>query len=64
MIEVCNRPDGPVSYLSAVNSDYMAICGIVNSQDINELAKRISNISFERLSTKRCRMLWMNLRSM
>ena len=47
MIEVCNRPDGPVSYLSAVNSDYMAICGIVNSQDINELAKRISNISFE-----------------
>ena len=53
MIEVCNRPDGPVSYLSAVNSDYMAICGIVNSQDINELAKRISNISFERLSTKK-----------
>lgn len=53
MIEVCSRPDGPVSYLSAVNSDYMAICGIVNSQDINELAKRISNISFERLSTKK-----------
>lgn len=53
MIEVCNRPDGPVSYLSAVNSDYMAICGIVNSQDINELAKRILNISFERLSTKK-----------
>ena len=53
MIEVCNRPDGPVSYLSAVNSDYMAICGIVNSQDINELAKKISNISFERLSTKK-----------
>lgn len=53
MIELCNRPDGPVSYLSAVNSDYMGICGMVNSSDINELAQRIINTSFERLSTKK-----------
>lgn len=53
MIELCNRDDGPVSYLSAINSDYMNICRIIDAADFEELSERIIKTEFERLSTKR-----------
>ncbi len=53
MIKVCNRPDGPVSYLAAINSDYMNICRITEAEDFDELSERIRKIEFERLITKK-----------
>lgn len=53
MLELCNRIDGPVNYKEAVNSDYTSICSIVNSTDFDELAGRIINLEFARLSTKK-----------
>ncbi len=53
MINICNRPDGPVSYLGAINSDYMNICRITEADDFDELSERIRKIEFERLSTKK-----------
>lgn len=53
MIELCGRVDGPVSYLDAINSDYMNICRIIEAADFDELSERVIKTEFTRLSTKR-----------
>ena len=53
MIELCGRVDGPISYLDAINSDYMNICRIIDAADFDELSERVIKTEFTRLSTKR-----------
>ncbi len=53
MIELCQRVDGPVSYLDAVNSDYMNIKRILEAPDFDELSVRIRKTAFDRLSNKK-----------
>ena len=53
MIELCGRVDGPISYLDAINSDYMNICRIIEAADFDELSERVIKTEFTRLSTKR-----------
>ena len=53
MIELCGRVDCPISYLDAINSDYMNICRIIDAADFDELSERVIKTEFTRLSTKR-----------
>ena len=53
MVELCGRVDGPISYLDAINSDYMNICRIIDAADFDELSERVIKTEFTRLSTKR-----------
>ena len=53
MIELCQHVDGPVSYLDAINSDYMNIKRILEAPDFDDLSVRIRKTVFDRLSNKK-----------
>ena len=53
MIQICDEPAGPAAYTDALQSDFLGINEMINSQDFGELGRKIRTFSFEALSRKK-----------
>lgn len=53
MLKLCERFDGPIAYMPAIQSDYMNINRLIEAKDFKAMSESILKVSFDRLSSKK-----------